>query len=204
MQANIKRCILLLILTYYTNNGLNYINFNYDKILKVIQSLDPNRAHGHDDVSVRMLKISSPSIIKPLLIIFCNCLKFGTFANDWRKSNLVPVYQKDNEQNVNNYGHAFLLPLCSKAFAKLVFVATFEYMVEKNILSRTRSGLEPNDSCINQLISITHSIFSAFYASPLLEVLFVFLGLSQVFDHRTIIQTEITYKKIACYMHESA
>ena len=97
-----------------------------------------------------------------------------------------------------------MLPLCSKAFAKLVFVATFEYMVEKNILSRTQSGFKPNDSCINQLISITHSIFSAFYASPLLEVFLAFLGLSQVFDHRTIIQTGIKCKKIACYMHDSA
>ena len=121
-----------------------------------------------------MLKLSSPSIIKPLLIIFWNC-----FGNDWRKSNLVPVYQKDNKENVNNYRPVTLLPLY-KVFEKLVFVATFESMVEKSLLSSSQSGFKPKDSCINQPISITHSIFSAFYASPLLEIFGVLLGLSQV------------------------
>ena len=50
--------IFLLILTYYTGNILHDINFNYGKILK---SLDPNKAHGHDGVSIRMLRISCPS-----------------------------------------------------------------------------------------------------------------------------------------------
>ena len=44
--------------TYCTNKKLNYISFNYDKILKVIQFLDPNKAHGHDGVSIEMLKLS--------------------------------------------------------------------------------------------------------------------------------------------------
>ena len=57
------RQYLPLIHSYYTDQGLNDINFDYDKILKVIESLDPNKAHCHDDVSVRMLKFSCPSII---------------------------------------------------------------------------------------------------------------------------------------------
>ena len=59
MPINISNdSILPLIPFYYTDNRLNYINFNCDKILKETQSLNPNKALGHDDVSVRMLKIS--------------------------------------------------------------------------------------------------------------------------------------------------
>ena len=72
--------ILPLIPSYYTDEILSGINFNHGKILRVIQFLDPNKAYGHDGVSVRLLKLSCPSIINPLLIIFCNCLKFGTFS----------------------------------------------------------------------------------------------------------------------------
>ena len=67
---------------------------NYEKILTVIQSLDPNKAHSHDVFSIRMLKLSCSSIIKPLLIIFPNYLKFGTFPDDWKKGNFVPVHKK--------------------------------------------------------------------------------------------------------------
>ena len=110
----ISNFILPLIRSYYTDKRLNDINFNHDKILTVIQSLDPNKAHDHDGVSVRMSKLSCPSIIKPLLIIFRNCLKFGTFPVDWKKGNVVPVHKKDNKQIVNNCRPVSLLPICSK------------------------------------------------------------------------------------------
>ena len=58
-------------------------------MLKVIQSLDSNKAHGHNGVSVRILKLNCPSVIKPLFIIFRKCLKFGTFPDDWKIVNLV-------------------------------------------------------------------------------------------------------------------
>ena len=54
-------------------------------------------------------------------------------------------------------------------------------MTENN-LSSTQSGLKPNNSCVNQLILITRSIFSAFDATPSLEIRGVFLGLSKAFD----------------------
>ena len=91
--------------------------------------MDPNKAHGHDAVSVRMLKISCPSSIKPLLIIFRNYLKFGTFPDDWKKGNAVPVHKKD-KQTVDNYRHVSLLPICSN---RLVFYAIFEFMIENTL-----------------------------------------------------------------------
>ena len=61
------------------------------------------------------------------------------------------------------------------------FEAIFEFMIENNLLSSTYSGFKPNDSCVNHVISIVYSIFSAFDANPLLEVWGVFLDLSEAF-----------------------
>ena len=129
------------------------------KTLKVIQPLDLNKAHGHDDVSVRILKLSCPSITKPLLIIFHNFLKFWTFASDWKKGNVFSVHKKDNKQIVNNHRPISLPPVYSKVFEKLVFDAIFEILIENNLLNSTQSGFKPNDFCVNQLISITQSIW---------------------------------------------
>ena len=63
-------------------------------IEKVTQSLDSNKAHGHDMICIRMLKICDKSIIKPLLIIHKNCLEKGCFPNEWKKANVVPVHKK--------------------------------------------------------------------------------------------------------------
>ena len=52
------------------------------KILKIIQSLDLNKAHGHDFVSTRMLKLSIPSLLKSLSLIFDSCLNSGSFPDE--------------------------------------------------------------------------------------------------------------------------
>ena len=57
-----------------SNVSLLSIQFKDKDILKVIRSLNYNRAHGYDDISIRLLEICDSSIVKPLSIIFKNCL----------------------------------------------------------------------------------------------------------------------------------
>ena len=46
--------------------NLFVINFTDDDILKNIRSLNIDKAHGHDDISVRMVKICVKAILEPL------------------------------------------------------------------------------------------------------------------------------------------
>ena len=55
-------------------------------------------------------------------------------------------------------------------------------MIQNNLLNSSQSGFSRNDSCINQLISITHNMYCDFDANPSLEVRGVFLDLSKAFD----------------------
>ena len=50
------------------------------------------------------------------------------------------------------------------------------------MLNPNQSGFRPNDSCIYQLIEITHNIFSSFDCNPTLETRAVFLDISKAFD----------------------
>ena len=47
--------------------------------------MNSNKAHGHDDISIRMLKNCEPSVIKPLSLLFNNFLRDGVFPNDGKK-----------------------------------------------------------------------------------------------------------------------
>ena len=49
-------------LSYKTNERLSSVKITDDDILKIIAKLDPNKAHGHDKISIRMIKICSTSI----------------------------------------------------------------------------------------------------------------------------------------------
>ena len=52
--------------------------------------------------------------------------------------------------------------------------------LDNNLISPKQSGFRPSDSCINQLPSITHDIFTSFDNG--LEVREVFLDISKAFD----------------------
>ena len=54
--------------------------------------------------------------------------------------------------------------------------------LDHKLLNPCHSGFKKNDSCINQFVSITHEIYSAFDCNSSLEVRGVFLDLSKVFD----------------------
>ena len=56
-----------------TNKRLFALNIEKDDILKVIRKLNVNKAHSHDEISIRMLKICDSVIIEPLSSIVKNC-----------------------------------------------------------------------------------------------------------------------------------
>ena len=75
-----------------------------------------------------------------------------------------------------------LLPVASKIFEKAMYHNLLNYIEGENLLNINQSGFCANDSCINQLISVTHEIYCAFNCNPSIEVRGVFLDLSKAFD----------------------
>ena len=77
-----------------TEEKLYSFEFCTDDIVKVIKSLGPNKTHGHYKISIRMIKLCTPSIVKPLSILFSNCFENQCFPKECKKANIVPVYKK--------------------------------------------------------------------------------------------------------------
>ena len=82
-----------------------------------MKTLDVNKAHGHDKVSRKMLKLQNDeSIVKPLSIIFNNCKLKKTFPNFWKKANVVPIHKKGEKDLIKIYRPVSLLPILGKFF----------------------------------------------------------------------------------------
>ena len=75
-----------------------------------------------------------------------------------------------------------LLPVFSKLFEKCIYDVLYNYFVTNNLFSSCQSGFREGDSCVSQLLSITHDIFTGFDASPPLDTRGVFLDMSKAFD----------------------
>ena len=73
-----------------------------------------------------------------------------------------------------------MLPICGKIFERLIFNEIFIYFFASKLTSKNQFRFQHGDSCINQLLSITHRIFSSFDNG--LEVRSIFLDISKAFD----------------------
>ena len=112
-----------------TNISLDTVNFSTGGISKIINNLDLDKAHGHDMLSIRMIKLCGNSICKPLSIIFNDCLKEGKFPSDWKKAHVAPVHKKGDKQCLENYRPISLLPICSEIFERLIYNELFTLLI---------------------------------------------------------------------------
>ena len=56
----------------------------------------------------------------------------------------------------------------------------YGFFTENNVIPPNQSGFKSDDSCTNQLLSITHEIYKSFDNG--LEVRSIFLDISKAFD----------------------
>ena len=134
---------------YKTDDRLSAVNFSIDDIAKILQNLDPNKAHDHDKISIRMLQLCDNSICKSLELIFQQGMESGSFPSEWKKVNVVPIHKKDDKQCLKNYRPISLLPIRGKSFEKLIFNEMFKFFIENELISPNLLGFKPGDSCIN-------------------------------------------------------
>ena len=106
---------------YISTARLSSTNYNNVDILKIIKSLNVNKAQGHDYICVKMIKLCGQSIIKSLSIVFKNCIGNGIFLDIWKKCIIIPVHKKVDKQITDNYRPVPLLPICGRIFGKLLF-----------------------------------------------------------------------------------
>ena len=119
---------------FYSQSKFSSLNIIEDNILKIGRAPNIDKAHGHNEISVSMIKICDEALVKPLSLIYKNCIDTGVFPDIWKKSNIVPVYKRGDKQIIDNYRPISLLPICGKILEKILFNAIYEFLEENNLL----------------------------------------------------------------------
>ena len=157
-----------------TGSRIKSFHDSENDILAIIKT-DPNKAHGRDNVFIKMIEICSKLKILPLKIILKHSLKKGKFPEIWKKANVVPVRKKEDKMLVKNYCPISLLPVFGKMFERVIYTSLFHYFVINRLFTHSQSGFLSGDACIPQLLSIIHESRTA-------DMRGVFLNISKEFD----------------------
>jgi hypothetical protein len=118
--------------------NIKYQYTSTKEIEKIISSLKSNSSHGYDEISVNILKFSSPYISSPLspyissplspyisspLCHICNKMfSTGIFSESLKYAVIKPIFKNGDRNNVSNYTPVSLLPAFSKVFEKVLCV----------------------------------------------------------------------------------
>ena len=114
---------------YLTQSKSVSLDFNEDEVLKIIRSLNIHKAHGYDDISIRMIKICDKSLLKPLISLFKNSTKSSHYPDIYyyyiiSRHNIIPV----------------------KFLRKLFLTKFIIFLMEEKLLNPNQSAFRPSDS----------------------------------------------------------
>ena len=149
---------------------MSSLDFNEDEILRITRALNIHKAHGHDNISIRMIKICDKLLLKLLIILFQNSSKSSYCPDIWKKSNIIPGQEKEWKSISKKLPNNISFTYFGKLFEKIIFNKIYNFLLQEELINPNQPGFRLSDSCVNQLIVITHKIFEAFGCNSSLEV----------------------------------
>ena len=99
----------------------SFYRVNPDKMLKILQNIDSKKATQQCDIPVRIIKENKFMFSKILSEMFHFYIDNNTFPNGLKKTDIKPVYKKDDPFEKINYRPISILPVLSKALERRLY-----------------------------------------------------------------------------------
>ena len=143
-------------LSYEVDDSSLEVDFSPKRVMKLLRGINPNKAHGPDNIHGKVLKNCAHSLAYPLAKIFKTSYLSGHIPQEWKMANVVPVFKKGSKAAVENYRPISLTSLCMKVFEKIVR----EEIMRKcgHHINSAQHGFLPGKSCTSQMLHFTDSL----------------------------------------------
>ena len=122
------------------------------ELIKEMESLNANKASGHDGLPPRLLKMISKEIAPSLCTIFNTSIETAAWRETWKRGTWTPVFKKDDRHDTSNYRPITVLPVVGKIYEKLLSKQITNFM--DPILSDNLTAYRKSHSCETTLIRL--------------------------------------------------
>ena len=167
-------------------------------IEQIINKLDASKATGIDNISARLVKLSSKVIKKPLTQILNNCIKNAKFPDDMKFGKITPLYKppkqgkKGSRLDKKCYRPVSVLTTFSKIFERYVLNEILDHV--NTILSDKISAYRKGYSCQHVLLKLTEEWRKHLDQNKIVGA--VLMDLSKAFD---CLPHELLIAKLSAY-----
>lgn len=150
------------------------------EIINVINSMKNKKSTGTDLISSRILKSSSTYIAEHLAHLIDLSITSGLFPSILKRGTVIPVYKKDDVNNIVNYRPICLLSTISKLIEKVVLNRMIDYLNKFKIIVNCQHGFRAGCSTETAALSFVKSVYK--WLDNGLYVAGIFFDLSRAFD----------------------
>ena len=182
---------------HYMGPATTYSMYLYmvteEEIRKIIMSLKCGAA-GYDELNATVLKMVSSNVSIPICHMCNLSLSQGTFPEELKLANVIPLYKSDDPCEFNHYRPVSLLSVFSKVFERVMYNRLNSYLDTYNILFHNQFGFRKKHSSYMALMILMDKLIKSLENGE--YVVGVFLDFSKAFD---TVNHEILLSKLDHY-----
>ena len=150
------------------------------ELSKEISKLPTNKAPGYDEITSKVVKLTSDYILTPLTYIFNLSLSEGIVSESFKTAKVIPIYKKKNKYDPTNYRPISLLSIFNKLLEKLMHHRLYSFLNKYNIFCKHQFGFRENHSTTLAIIEIVDTIREELDKGN--SVIATYLDLTKAFD----------------------
>jgi hypothetical protein len=163
------------------------------EVKKIINPLKNSNATSYDEITTRLLKLSTPYIISPLTYICNLALNTGVFPERLKYAIVNPIHRSDT-CSMSNYRQISIPTAFSKILEKIIYIRLINHIDTNNILTPYLFGFRKHFSTDQAIFSLINNILEAMNKHQIAAGMFC--DLHKAFDS---VNHQILLKKIQFY-----
>ena len=150
------------------------------EILNMIKQLDPNKSTPSLCPSNKIIKISAPVISPILTAIFNLCLLKGIFPDQFKTSEVIPIYKSGSKFTMSNHRPIAILSPFSKLLEKCIYTRVNKFLNHNKLLYDSQFGFRNNASTENAVLQLYNQLLEKLSNNQI--SCSIFIDLKKAFD----------------------
>ena len=151
-KHNQHRRILILMKHIRVENYFDFKHIDDKKIAEILKDLNAKKVKQENDFPIKLIKENIELFSSVLSRMFNFYIAKPSCPSSLNQADIIPVHEKDDTDDKNNYRRVSILPSLPKAFEKCLYDQIYAYT--DSILSKAQCGFRKGYSTQYSIIAM--------------------------------------------------